>query len=138
MLMGIAERTGAKPVRPGPRDAAMREARVCYDHLAGDRAVRLAERFVADGVVTASEMPRITEAGRARLEAIGVTLSSHGRRPECRTCLDWSERRNHLAGALGAAILQHVLARGWAKRGSGRVIAFDGRGAAAFDKAFGL
>jgi DNA-binding transcriptional ArsR family regulator len=138
LLMGIAERTGAKPVRPGPRDAAMREARVCYDHLAGDRAVRLAERFVADGVVTASEMPRITEAGRARLEAIGVTLSSHGRRPECRTCLDWSERRNHLAGALGAAILQHVLARGWAKRGSGRVIAFDGRGAAAFDKAFGL
>ncbi|RSY78013.1 transcriptional regulator [Sphingomonas koreensis] len=138
LLMGIAERTGAKPVRPGPRDAAMREARVCYDHLAGDRAVRLAERFVADGVVTAGKAPRITESGRARLDTIGVALPAYGRRPECRTCLDWSERRNHLAGALGAAILQHVLAQGWATRGPGRVIAFDAAGAAAFDRAFGL
>jgi len=138
LLMGIAERTGAKPVRPGLRDAAMREARVCYDHLAGDRAVRLAERFVADGLVTAGDMPQITASGRLRLDTIGVALSAHGRRPECRTCLDWSERRNHLAGMLGAAILQHVLVQGWATRGPGRVIAFDAAGAAAFDRAFGL
>jgi DNA-binding transcriptional ArsR family regulator len=138
LLMGIAERTGAKPVRPGPRDAAMREARVCYDHLAGDRAVRLAERFVADGLVTPDEIPRSRRQGVPGSTRSGWALPPHGRRPECRTCLDWSERRNHLAGALGAAILQHVLAQGWAKRGPGRVIAFDGRGAAAFDKAFGL
>lgn len=138
LLMGIAERTGAKPVRPGPRDAAMRQARVCYDHLAGERAVRLAEKLVAEGSVTAGEMPRITDAGRARFDALGVVLPSHGRRPECRICLDWSERRNHLAGALGAAILQHLLAQGWAKRGPGRVVAFDAAGGAAFDRAFGL
>lgn len=138
LLMGIAERTGAKPVRPGPRDAAMREARVCYDHLAGERAVRLAEKLIGEGSVAAGEVPRITDAGRIRLAALGVTLPLGGRRPECRTCLDWSERRNHLAGALGAAILQHVLGQGWAKRGPGRVVAFNAAGGAAFDRAFGL
>lgn len=138
LLMGIAERTGAKPRRAGPRDAAMREARICYDHLAGERAVRLAETLVNAGCVTPGDAPRITEAGHARLAALGVALSMGSRRPECRICLDWSERRNHLAGALGAAILQHVLERGWAKRGPGRVIAFDPPGVAAFDKAFGL
>lgn len=138
MLMGIAERTGAKPVRPGPRDAAMRDARVCYDHLAGARAVRLAERFAADRLITSEAVPRITPAGHALLADIGVTLPPRGRRPACRTCLDWSERRNHLAGALGAAILGHVLDRGWAQRGRGRTIAFDAAGAAAFDRAFGL
>lgn len=138
LLMGIAERTGARPVRPGPRDAAMREARVCYDHLAGERAVRLAEKLVADGCVTRDDAPQITAAGYERLAAIGIAVPAGGRRPLCRTCLDWSERRNHLAGALGAAILRHVLDQGWAKRGPGRVVAFDARGRAAFDRTFGL
>lgn len=137
-LMGIAERTGAKPMRTGPRDAAMREARLCYDHLAGERAVRLAEKLAGDGCIGTGETPAITEAGRARLAALGIALPQAGRRPLCRTCLDWSERRNHLAGALGAAILRHVLDSGWASRGAGRVIAFSPQGGAAFDAAFGL
>jgi DNA-binding transcriptional ArsR family regulator len=138
LLMGIAERTGAVPARTGPRDAAMREARICYDHLAGERAVRLAEKLVADGCIGPGETPPLTEAGRARLAGLGIALAASGRRPMCRTCLDWSERRNHLAGALGAAILRHVLDAQWAVRGPGRVIAFSPSGAEAFDRAFGL
>jgi hypothetical protein len=56
----------------------------------------------------------------------------------CRACLDWSERRAHLAGALGAAILDKVLTAGWARRGDGRVVLFTDAGAAAFDEAFGV
>ncbi|MES2444466.1 MAG: winged helix-turn-helix domain-containing protein [Pseudomonadota bacterium] len=138
LLMGIAERTGAVPRRTGPRDAAMREARLCYDHLAGERAVRLAEQLMTDGCIGAGETPDVTAAGRMRFAALGIELAEGGRRPLCRTCLDWSERRNHLAGTLGAAILRHVLESGWAKRGEGRVIAFSPAGAIAFDRAFGL
>jgi hypothetical protein len=138
LLMGIAERTGARPTRTGPRDAAMRAARVCYDHLAGERAVRLAERFAADGCIGDGETPEVTDAGHARLDRLGIAIPAGGRRPVCRTCLDWSERRNHLAGALGAAILSHVLAKGWATRGPGRVVSFSPAGATAFDRAFGL
>lgn len=138
VLMGIAERTGARPTRTGPRDAAMRAARVCYDHLAGERAVRLAERFAGDGCIGEGDTPDLTDTGRARLADLGIVLPSAGRRPLCRICLDWSERRNHLAGALGAAILSHVLAQGWAARGSGRLVNFSAAGAAAFDRAFGL
>jgi hypothetical protein len=116
----------------------MRAARVCYDHLAGERAVRLAGRLVADGSIGKGETPELTDQGRARIEALGIAIPPPGRRPLCRTCLDWSERRNHLAGALGAAILEHVLARGWATRGPGRVVAFSAAGGAAFDAAFGL
>jgi DNA-binding transcriptional ArsR family regulator len=136
VLMGIAERTGARPLRTGPRDAAMREARLCYDHLAGERAVRLAEKLSDDGCIGAGQTPTVTEAGRARFAALGIELPSTGRRPLCRICLDWSERRNHLAGTLGAAILRHVLDSGWASRGPGRVIAFSPAGGAAFDAAF--
>lgn len=138
VLMGIAERTGARPRRTGPRDAAMRDARVCYDHLAGERAVRLAERLARDGCIGAGETPAMTEVGRTRFAALGIELAETGRRPLCRLCLDWSERRNHLAGTLGAAVLRHVLDHGWARRGPGRVIAFTPAGAEAFDHAFGL
>lgn len=138
LLMGIAERTGAVPTRTGPSDAALREARICYDHLAGERAVRLAERLIADGCVGPGDTPAVTATGQIRLAALGISLAPAGRRPLCRTCLDWSERRNHLAGALGAAILRHVLEAGWAVRGPGRIVAFSPAGAEAFDRAFGL
>ena len=136
-LMGIAERVGPTRVRAGPRDAALREARVCYDHLAGERAVRLADALAAAKMVAGGNVPVVTVAGRAWLGERGIVLGE-GRRPECRHCLDWSERRYHLAGRLGSAILERVLAEAWARRGSGRVIAFSTRGGRAFDAAFGL
>jgi DNA-binding transcriptional ArsR family regulator len=139
-LMGLAQRTGAVRVRTGPKDAALRTARVCYDHLAGERAVRLMQSLDERGLVAGGDAPRLTETGRGFFGRIGIDVDAleRGRRPVCRSCLDWSERRAHLGGALGAAVLDHVLAAGWAKRQEGRVVAFSGSGAAAYDAAFEL
>ncbi len=133
-LMELAQRTGAVRVRTGPRDPALREARVCYDHLAGARAVALASSLADRGLMLDQAL---TDAGRVWFADRGFAKGD-GRRPFCRTCLDWSERRHHLGGALGAAILDHMLGQGWARRGEGRVIEFSRRGAAAFDQLFEL
>ncbi len=104
---------------PRPRDPALRTARVCYDHLAGEWGVRLYDGLLADGRVTdADGSPVLTPRGRAffAAEGIDVPAPSGSRRPLCRACLDWSERRPHLAGALGKAILDHALARHWLRR----------------------
>ncbi|MER2269012.1 ArsR/SmtB family transcription factor [Methylobacterium oxalidis] len=137
-LMDLAERTGAARARTGPRDAALREARVCYDHLAGERGVLLLRGLVARTWIDEAR-PGLTDAGRAGLRGLGLDIAAleRGRRPLCRCCLDWSERRSHLGGALGAALLGHVLGSGWAARGHGRLIAFTPDGARAFAETFG-
>ncbi len=139
-LMGLAQRTGAVRVRTGPADEALRAARVCYDHLAGARAVRLMDTLLAKGLLLQGEAPALTEAGVEAFEARGVDVAALAarRRPLCRACLDWSERRPHLGGALGAAVLGKVLDAGWAKRGPGRIITFSPAGERSFDAAFGL
>lgn len=133
-LMALAQRAGAVRVRTGPRDAALREARVCYDHLAGERAVMLAASLAKRGLMADDAL---TDAGKAWF-ADRDFRPAGGRRPFCRACLDWSERRNHLGGVLGAAILDRVLKQRWARRGDGRVIHFTPPGAAAFDALFDL
>ncbi|WCM26607.1 winged helix-turn-helix domain-containing protein [Sphingomonas sp. QA11] len=137
-LMSLAARTGAMRVRTGPNDAALREARICYDHLAGERAVALMQAFTRNGLIAGEDSPVVTPAGAGFLGGLGIDVVRLGRarRPLCRACLDWSERRSHLGGVLGAAILDHVIAAGWARRGEGRAIRFDRAGAAAFDAAF--
>jgi len=139
-LMGLAQRTGAVRVRTGPKDAALRTARVCYDHLAGERAVRLMSRLTDRALIVGEAEPRVTDAGKDFFARVGIDVPAleRGRRPVCRTCLDWSERRGHLGGALGAAVLDHVVARGWARRLEGRVVAFSAAGSAAYDAAFAL
>lgn len=67
-----------------------------------------------------------------------MTILEQGKRPVCRHCLDWSERRNHLGGALGAALLNHFISKGWARRDEGRVIAFSPKGVQAFSRTFEL
>jgi DNA-binding transcriptional ArsR family regulator len=138
-LMELAQRTGAVRVRTGPKDAALREARVCYDHLAGERGVTLMRALTDREWLVDPDSPRLTPSGRASLCKIGIDIPrlERGRRPLCRTCLDWSERRSHLGGALGAAILDYVLWQGWARRAEGRVVIFSVSGAAAFRSAFG-
>ena len=113
-LMGLSARDGRLRTRPGPRDPALRTARVCYDHLAGEWGVRLYDALLADGRLDAAGgSPVLTPRGRAFFAAEGIDLAApaSSRRPLCRACLDWSERRPHLAGALGRAILDHALAR---------------------------
>lgn len=136
-LMGLAARTGRLRTRPGPRDEAMRQARVCYDHLAGSLGVRLHDALVAGAaVVAAPEGLALTPGGRAWLAAQGVDVGAleAKRRPLCCACLDWSERRHHLAGSVGAALLDLVLHRGWARREPGsRAVVFSVAGLARFE-----
>lgn len=123
-LMGLAQRTGAVRVRTGPRDTALRTARLCYDHLAGERGVELFQLLVRRGLLDCEDDPQITAAGRSFFTTFGIDMAAleTRRRPICRACLDWSERRNHLGGGLGAALLQSFELRSWAVRRSGRVV----------------
>lgn len=137
-LMGLAQRTGAVRLRTGPRDAALREARICYDHLAGERGVALLDALRGKGLVNGEEDLSLTESGRAFFERLGVDLDrlEGARRPICRPCLDWSERRAHLGGALGAALLDLMADRKWLRREEGRVIRFSPAGTREFQRAF--
>ena len=139
-LMGLAQRTGAVRVRTGPKDAALRTARVCYDHLAGESGVALLEGIQRQGLLTGADELLLTVKGREFFSGFGVDLPTleKARRPLCRHCLDWSERRNHLGGALGAAILSQVITRGWIRREDGRVLSYAPKGRERFQAAFGL
>jgi DNA-binding transcriptional ArsR family regulator len=139
-IMGVAATLGPKRVRPGPREATMREARVCYDHLAGEHAVKMLDGFLARGFLRAdgSEI-QLSKQGMAHFSAIGIEVGGTGksRRPVCRTCLDWSVRRSHLAGTLGAAILDKIIAEKWARREKGsRVVTFSPKGKQEFSRVF--
>lgn len=131
-MMGVAAKRGHVRTRTGPKDPALRRSRVCYDHLAGDLGVRLLDSLVGRGaIVEADGILDLTPQGRTTIGAFGIDPDAvkTGRRPLCRPCLDWSARRSHLAGTLGAAILQRIYQLGWAKRATGsRVVAFTGEG----------
>jgi DNA-binding transcriptional ArsR family regulator len=133
-LMGTAFRTGALRVRSSPREPALRRARVCYDHLAGAIGVMVYENLARSGAFELHAGAHgLSCSGHARLRELGVDTSTleGRRRPACRTCLDWSERRHHLAGSVGDALLQRVLELGWASRVPGtRVLAFTPGGEA--------
>jgi len=134
-LLGVSEgRTGTR-TRTGPRDPALRKARICYDHLAGELGVLSYDRLMEGGVlVRRSGVLGVSKAGWARLGEIGVTEDglARSRRPVCKDCLDWSMRRHHLAGQVGAALLVRMFERKWAKRVAGtRVIQFTPSGEAA-------
>ncbi len=139
-LMGLAARAGHMRTRTGPRDTAMRKARICYDHLAGEMGVALFDSLLAQRlVVLKADEVTLTRAGRDFFAGMGVDIeaAAKARRPLCRTCLDWSARRYHLAGTLGAALLSHMQEKGWARRVAGsRVIAFTPRGETQFRRLF--
>ncbi len=100
---------------------ALRNARTCYDHMAGRIAVRITNSLIARShVVLDEDGGTVTEAGLAFLDSIVVDLSfGSSRRVFCRPCLDWSERRPHLAGVVGAALLNHALVHDWVRRARG-------------------
>jgi DNA-binding transcriptional ArsR family regulator len=129
-LMSIAP--ARQPARRAPRDAELRRARVCYDHLAGEAGVRLLERMRERALVAGrDDALRLTPEGEEWCGRVGIDLDAlrARRRGLCRGCLDWSERRTHLAGALGAALLERLLALRHARRESGsRVVILSPRG----------
>lgn len=139
-LMGFAASRGMNRHRPGPKDPALRKARVCYNHLAGDYGVRMLDSLIAaKQIEVAGDDLALTDAGQIRIEALGINYASlkKSRRPICRTCLDWSERRSHLAGSLGEALLTLLIDKGWAKReNNSRAIRFTDSGEKAFSDLF--
>ncbi|MER8477115.1 winged helix-turn-helix domain-containing protein [Mesorhizobium sp. M0976] len=137
-ITGVAAAVGPQRVRPGPRDAAMRVARVCYDHLAGEQAVAMLDRLVARQVLLRDDKEiQLGPSAASHFAAIGIDIHTKARRPVCRACLDWSVRRSHLAGTLGAAILDKILAEKWARREKdSRAVIFSPAGKQAFEKTF--
>lgn len=119
MTLSVEGPTRYRPT--GPKDEALRAARTCYDHLAGRLGVGIADALVKHGRVTVAEgVAVVSDEGLRFLCDFGIDLtqSSASKRPLCRACLDWSERRLHLAGRLGAAILTRTLTLKWIARSS--------------------
>jgi DNA-binding transcriptional ArsR family regulator len=131
-LMGVAFRTGAVRLISSPRDPALRKARFCYDHLAGEVGVLAYEALLHHGVIEVSnEGLRLTGLGVEWFARIGIDVDdiARQRRTFCRPCMDWSERRHHLAGSLGAAMLARFSQLGWLLRQkNSRAIRFTPQG----------
>ena len=146
MQVASVVESARRPVSVGPRDAALRAARTCYDHLAGRLGVAVADALVAGGhAELMGDGGLVTESGIALLGRIGIdiaALTARAKRPArvlCRPCLDWSERRPHLAGAVGAAICAHSLAKDWIRRLDGtRAVMVTAKGRRVFREELGV
>jgi len=140
-LMVVAQDGPARHRNRWRGGEALRDARTCYDHMAGRVAVGIADRLIERShVVLDEDGGQVMRAGRAFLEGIGVSLrSASGRRVFCRPCLDWSERRPHLAGVVGAALLDYALERDWLRRvPDGRALSVTPAGRQGFADTFGV
>jgi DNA-binding transcriptional ArsR family regulator len=138
-MMALVHRGGDQ--RFGPRDPALREARLCYNHLAGALGVQLYRSVSARGFLahTAGGLT-LTPPGLAFCRDLGLAeadLAPKGRAPLCRDCLDWSERQSHLGGRLGRLLLARMETLGWLRRGEGtRALAVTPSGRRAFAETF--
>lgn len=130
----------ATRTRPGPRDPELRQARVCYNHLAGARGVQLYDSLIRRGFLAeATDGMVLTGPGWAFAADLGLAPGDFERHrpPLCRACLDWSVRRSHLGGRLGRAFLGALELRGWVMRvPQTRILRFSRAGEAAFDRLF--
>jgi DNA-binding transcriptional ArsR family regulator len=139
-LMGVAFRTGAVRLISSPRDPALRKARYCYDHLAGELGVLAYEALIQHGVIEVIKNGlRLTGPGGEWFARIGIDAAAvaQQRRTFCRPCMDWSERRHHLAGSLGAAMLSRFSQLGWLLREkNSRAIRFTPLGERKFQALF--
>jgi DNA-binding transcriptional ArsR family regulator len=143
MLEGLAARVGHMRVRTGPKDPALRRARICYDHLAGDLGVQMLDSMRTQRLVRQKKQDiELTPEGTKFLERnlqISPDMLSHPRRPVCKACLDWSERRHHLAGTLGTAMMTRFAELKWAARDTtagSRVVNFTRAGEKRFTALF--
>lgn len=139
-LMGFAAGSGHLRTRTGPKNDALRKARVCYNHLAGEMGILMYDGLIAGGHLGTDDAGvALTGSGEKLVTALGVQLAElrAGRAPLCRECLDWSERRSHLAGSLGRALLSRLEALGWARRDpASRVVVFSTAGERRFRNIF--
>ena len=142
-IMAVASIQAPPRHRPrSPRDEALRLARTCYDHLAGRLGVAIADSLAErDCVILAEDGGEVTATGEAFLREFGIDLVAPRRHQRifCRPCLDWSERRPHLAGAIGAALACRCLDLGWIARvRDSRAVTISARGREGFRATFGF
>lgn len=107
------------PIKTGPRNSALVEARICYDHMAGDLGVAVLDGLLEGGHLIAMEDGSLrpnTDSALFRELEIDIPSLISRKRPICRRCLDWSVRRDHLAGGLGAALLEAFERKNWVRR----------------------
>jgi len=139
-LMGFSADNEPLKTLTGPRDAVMRNARVCYNHLAGNKGIQLYDNLLRNRyLVMKSGALTLSKNGQSFMREFGIDLSTlqRSRSPLCRECLDWSERRSHLAGSLGRALLSQFENLNWVKRDtSSRIIRFSAKGEKTFNSAF--
>lgn len=149
MLEGMMQIAGERPAQRrvvvGPRDDTMRMARLCYDHVAGRLGLAMAESLLAERAIEFDgEGGHVTDRLADVLQRWGLALDAgpppaRSTRPYCRPCLDWSERKMHLAGRLGAMLCAHCLDEGWLTRAAGsRALAISPEGARTFRDRLGL
>jgi DNA-binding transcriptional ArsR family regulator len=146
IMQVAALKPSARQLSTGPRDAVMRAARTCYDHLAGQLGVALTDAMVGKGYLELTpDAGLVTKPGVRFLASVGIDTgrlaARRGKgfgRVLCRPCLDWSERRPHLAGALGAAICEHCFDTGLLRRVKGtRALTITPKGQRVFREQFG-
>jgi DNA-binding transcriptional ArsR family regulator len=127
-LEALAAIAPPRPGWPAREGNGIRAARTCYDHLAGTLGVLLLDALQREGSleIVGSDV-ELTPAGRKRLEQLGLALEPT-RRPLTRLCLDWTEGRYHLAGALGAALTRRLFEMHWIERTSGRAVRVTANG----------
>jgi DNA-binding transcriptional ArsR family regulator len=121
------------------RHQALARARTCYDHLAGELGVQITQAMTRRGLLELDRGLALTDEGARWFAGLGIALPPAPRRPLVRSCLDWTERRPHLAGAAGAALCGHAMNRRWITRiGTGRAVALTEAGREAFRVHLGL
>ncbi|MEU4421827.1 helix-turn-helix domain-containing protein [Actinoplanes sp. NPDC024001] len=147
LLEDLASRITSRPAAPSglraaTASAALRRGRTCYDHLAGQLGVAVTDAMTSRGLLEQSGGFALTPAGLAWLTGtLGLAPESlrPGKRPLARGCLDWTERRQHLAGLAGARVCATFLSRGWMERiGSGRAVRLTPHGKAQVRDLLGL
>lgn len=140
MAVALENRPRYRPLSRRARELSA--ARICYDHLAGRLSVDLADSLIThEYVLVGDEAAEITPAGTRFLTAFGIDLSASSSkcRPFCRLCLDWTERRPHIAGAVGAALTKRCFDLGWTERTKhGGAVLVTPAGKRGFRETFGI
>lgn len=141
-LMTIAADGPPRHHPTGPKERDMRIARSCYDHIAGKLGVAMADSMAENGrVIMSDEGAVVTSDGEDFLRSFGIELQndSRSKRPLCRTCLDWSERRYHIGGRVGQALMERTLELGWlARKNESRALRVTPAGEQGFREIFCL
>ncbi|MCL1124077.1 ArsR/SmtB family transcription factor [Shewanella surugensis] len=141
-LLNVSATLSHPKAATGPNNPRLRQARVCYDHLAGTFGVALYDSLMCNHyIIERDNDTLLTNKGQLFFNTIDNTIftSNTSKQPQCKACLDWSERRSHMAGQLGKWMLTDLLGKKWATRDlDSRAIQFTQQGLILFSKRYNI